>query len=530
MKPGIVRKDIELEYAPTAGGAADYPPVCCVLQDTIKKGMYIRVWVHGPQNAVVGIFDPNGKLVASKGVIMRAAYLAAKASLPGTYVIKYIPPMGAREIQKTVFVQDETVEMAKLIVTTDPPGAKCDLYPAGWPNWKSTPAEYDLAPGIWELEITPAFGSPEDFTHFPDMFAVELASGETKEVHRLLTKKTKKEDMYCWVSTCPHGASVSLNEDVKGTTPLCAHPMAPGKDILKVSCPGYHTVSWKPRCYYMVFPLWPADKKACSLCTTETECGNNGCYWNEGVCSDRPQEKYVPRGRKWSPIPPGVRIGKVGGSSWGTLGCVVIKNGKKMMLSNNHVLLSAGAEVFQGPSSNKVGKVTEVIPYESVNEVDCALAEPYKQENLIPNIIIHDTKYDPSYIPVGMATITPKSHIKKSGARTGYTTGVVTATGATVEVEGKIFDDVIIATRLADDGDSGSLGLDMNNKAFGLLFAGNLFQTIFCRIDKVLNKLGCKLYLGGEIPPVTPPPVEPKKSYLDCSTNPTGASIWLKKR
>lgn len=527
MIPEIVRKDIEVEYAPTAG-KADYPPVCCVLQDTIKKGMYIRVWVHGPSSSVLGIFDPNGKLVASKGVQLRGAYLAAKASLPGTYAVKFIPPVGASAIQKTVFVQDENVEMAKLIVTTDPPGAKCDLYPAGWPNWKSTPVEYDLAPGIWELEITPAFGFPKDFEHYPDMFAVELASGETKEVHRVLTKRNKEENLYYfWVSTCPHGASVYINDVLKGTTPVCAYPMNPCKDQIKITYPGYHHVYWKPCHYWVAFPLWPADKKACSSCSTETECRNNGCYWNDGVCSNLPLEKYVSRGKKWSPIPPGIRIGNSTKAAWGTLGCVVWKNGKKMMLSNYHVLLRAGDEVFQGPSSNIVGKVVDVIPYESVNEVDCGLAEPYKQENLIPNIIEHDNEYEPSYIPTGMTTVTSNSRIKKSGARTGYTTGSVMYTGASVEVEGKIFNDVIITSRMADGGDSGSLGLDMNNKAFGLLFAGNLYTSVFCEIDKVLNKLGCTLYTHGGEPPAPPP--EPKKSYIECDTTPSGANIWLKK-
>jgi hypothetical protein len=87
--------------------------------------------------------------------------------------------------------------------------------------------------------------------------------------------------------------------------------------------------------------------------------------------------------------------------------------------------------------------------------------------------------------------------VKKSGRSSGLTKGRIVAIEATLtvnmnETDTAVFEDQFITTPLSKPGDSGSLILDMNNNAVGLLFAGSEKATVCNRISNVLEKLSVK--------------------------------------
>jgi hypothetical protein len=95
----------------------------------------------------------------------------------------------------------------------------------------------------------------------------------------------------------------------------------------------------------------------------------------------------------------------------------------------------------------------------------------------------------------GMAPATIDMAVRKSGRTTGLTQGRVTAIAATVRVSYGLtrtarFRDQIVATALSQGGDSGSLVVDVSNRAVGLLFAGSSNTTILNPISQVASKLG----------------------------------------
>ncbi len=92
-----------------------------------------------------------------------------------------------------------------------------------------------------------------------------------------------------------------------------------------------------------------------------------------------------------------------------------------------------------------------------------------------------------SEINVGLA-------VQKTGRTTNFTTGRITAVGATVNVNygnGRIarFRDQIFTTAMSAGGDSGSIVADRDTKAVGLLFAGSPMATILNQIQHVRKLL-----------------------------------------
>jgi hypothetical protein len=92
------------------------------------------------------------------------------------------------------------------------------------------------------------------------------------------------------------------------------------------------------------------------------------------------------------------------------------------------------------------------------------------------------------------ADMSDPDNVQKSGRTTGYTTGRITDVDATVVIPyasgSAIQDDCIVTTSMAAPGDSGSLLVDMNGKAVGLLFGGSPGVSVFYnKIGNVLNSL-----------------------------------------
>lgn len=183
---------------------------------------------------------------------------------------------------------------------------------------------------------------------------------------------------------------------------------------------------------------------------------------------------------------------------------------KYYILSNNHVLANSnhahsGDAVLQpGPydggsyPSDRIASLARFIPirfdppvprFLHHNTVDAAIAEGE----------FHDLDrevYWCGYVRgwrrkrnVQVGTI-----VQKTGRTTSYTTGRITAVGATVDVgygsSGVArFRDQIITTNMSAPGDSGSLIMTLDNVAVGLLFAGSSVSTIANQIENVRSLL-----------------------------------------
>ncbi len=247
-----------------------------------------------------------------------------------------------------------------------------------------------------------------------------------------------------------------------------------------------------------------------------------------------------PKGR-FRPAPGGVSVGHYLITA-GTLGCTVIKDNKKFILSNNHVLANSndadkGDEILQpGPTDGGsrpgdiIGKLSDFVPivfdnggggggsdcpfatgaasflnamsaaagrksrlkavYEpeaSENLVDAAIAEPNSQDDLKTEILnIGEIQ--------GIAEATLGMSLKKMGRTTGFTRGTVLQVDVTSTVNyggGKTatFVDQIMAGNMSAGGDSGSAVLNDNGHIVGLLFAGSSSSTIINRIQNVFELL-----------------------------------------
>lgn len=233
------------------------------------------------------------------------------------------------------------------------------------------------------------------------------------------------------------------------------------------------------------------------------------------------------------PAQPGMSIGHYKVSA-GTFGAVVYcrRTGTPLILSNNHVLANAtngldkrssiGDPIYQpgaydgGTSRDIIGRLHNYLPiitnsdsaanlskrrtsntrriklqHRSGNLIDAALAKPLDPAFIDASILDIGTVDDTAVVEV--ATL-----VKKSGRTSGLTKGQVRAISATLNVEldedrSAQFVNQIVTTPMGQPGDSGSLGVTEDNRAFGLLFAGSGMATIFNRIDHILEMLAVKL-------------------------------------
>jgi hypothetical protein len=243
-----------------------------------------------------------------------------------------------------------------------------------------------------------------------------------------------------------------------------------------------------------------------------------------------------PTGR-FRPAPGGVSTGHVNITA-GTLGCIVKKNDKIYILSNNHVLANSndaniGDPILQpGPydggqlAQDQIAQLSEFVPIEFEesgadpcgladavakllnglaailgsktrlfskritaveNLVDCAIAEPLNPD---------DVKHEILEIGAinGTAEATLGMPLQKMGRTTNHTTGTVLQIDVTVRVnygsnKNATFVDQIMAGALSQGGDSGSAVLNDHKQLVGLLYAGSDTSTIINRIQNVFHEL-----------------------------------------
>lgn len=253
-----------------------------------------------------------------------------------------------------------------------------------------------------------------------------------------------------------------------------------------------------------------------------------------------PTDAAVRRGRV-RPAPPGVSVGHYRAGS-GTLGAVVRdrRSGAPLILSNNHVLANRSAEggirafpgdpVLQpGPADggtldDTLARLVRFVPLRlerssrpaplraaatpsgspwrtawrlatAANRVDAAVAAPVDPGSVTPEVLgLHGPPGPPR-------AAAPGDRVVKSGRTSGVTEGRVRAISATVRVEmgggwSALFVDQIVTTPMAEPGDSGSLLLDREGRAVGLVAAGSDQGTIANPIGAVLAELGVELAGG----------------------------------
>ena len=243
---------------------------------------------------------------------------------------------------------------------------------------------------------------------------------------------------------------------------------------------------------------------------------------------------------RFRPAPGGVSIGHMNITA-GTLGCLVKKDNKVCILSNNHVLANSnqsvrGDMILQpGPhdggmvSKDQIAKLSDFIPIRFEDEsggcfiakaltgifnffarltgsgtrlykmntgskgnlVDCAVAEPFNEGDVMNEIL-----------KIGGITGASEGmlemKVKKSGRTTGHTEGMIEQVDATVRVNfgaGRtaLFTDQLIAGAMSQGGDSGSVVLTEDNEVVGLLFAGSTNTTVINRIQNVFGELDLTL-------------------------------------
>ena len=177
---------------------------------------------------------------------------------------------------------------------------------------------------------------------------------------------------------------------------------------------------------------------------------------------------------------------------------------KYYILSNNHVLANSnnalpGDAILQPGAydggvnpDDIVARLTRYVPLNFTggnNIVDCAIAEGDFDDLDRETYWIGHVK--------GMIPPTVGMSLQKTGRTTGHTSGAITSVNATVNVGyggGRVakFVNQITTTLMGQPGDSGSLMLDTNNNAVGLLYAGSASMTIACPIKYVMASLGIR--------------------------------------
>ena len=225
----------------------------------------------------------------------------------------------------------------------------------------------------------------------------------------------------------------------------------------------------------------------------------------------------------------------------GTLGCLVQKNGRVYVLSNNHVMAnsnnaSRGDSILQpGPADgglhpqDQLAALSEFVPivYEQNATVCPIAAATVRVLNLAAAAIGSSTRLkavsiapvenrvdcaiaelrspsDGSAEVLGLGQISGVAEgalgmgVRKSGRTTGVTGGTIQQVDVSVRVNfgsglTALFVDQLMAGGMSQGGDSGSAVLDERNNIVGLLFAGGPSTTILNRIQNVFRDLNVGL-------------------------------------
>jgi hypothetical protein len=253
---------------------------------------------------------------------------------------------------------------------------------------------------------------------------------------------------------------------------------------------------------------------------------------------------YPARTDRWRPAPPGVSIGHYQITA-GTFGAVVrdVSTGKRLILSNNHVLANSNAgsngdPILQpGPADggrdpqDRIATLDRFVTIRMDGEPDnddptCSivrfitsflntLAKMFGSShrvqakritaatsNLVDAAVaklVNDSAILNEIIDIGKVNKIREAELNlevtKSGRTTGTTTGHITTLNAMIQVsygndQVATFEDQILTTNMSEPGDSGSLLVSKADQAaVGLLFAGSDSVTVHSPIQFVMNAL-----------------------------------------
>jgi hypothetical protein len=256
------------------------------------------------------------------------------------------------------------------------------------------------------------------------------------------------------------------------------------------------------------------------------------------------------------PARPGVSVSNINGPT-GTIGCIVRRGSQLLLLSNNHVLgllndAHLGDAIVQpgtadgGTMVDQIGTLVQFAPIAFLDEaeaaaassasaqstqpqgcavivgqllgsllnslsnirtpttalppppvaapgnlVDAAIAAPLSSGLLDPNII------DIGAPPQGIAETKLGMQVFKSGRTSGVSEGTITQVDVDVNVryDNRVarFSNQIMITPCSQPGDSGSLLLDFQRNAVGLVFSGSNLITVANPIRSVLAALNVEL-------------------------------------
>lgn len=258
------------------------------------------------------------------------------------------------------------------------------------------------------------------------------------------------------------------------------------------------------------------------------------------VVETGPIRALATRTDRQRPAPGGVSIGHRDITA-GTLGCLVRKDGRLVILSNNHVLADSNAAELGDPilqpgpldggrfPEDRIASLEDFVPIlflgasaggrltrrgtqllnrflgslgsdlrlrlvretPSTNLVDAAIARPLHEDDVSDEILEIGAFVDIASAELGMA-------IQKSGRTTELTRGRIEQVDVTVDVQygaGRTarFTDQLMAGAMSQGGDSGSGVLDAHARLVGLLFAGSDNTTVINRIENVFTGLGLEI-------------------------------------
>jgi hypothetical protein len=205
---------------------------------------------------------------------------------------------------------------------------------------------------------------------------------------------------------------------------------------------------------------------------------------------------------RYRPALPGCSVSHIAGRP-GTFGCVVHKDGQRFLLSCSHVVAMSGAAnigdlILQpnvsDPGNNIIGRLAEFVPFDFSSfpgdQVDAGLVSP-TNDSLIQETFIDGTNAHESRSPLeGM-------QVQLIGFVSGHTLGQVVDTffrfTMTYPTGSVAFSDQILCTKMSAEGDSGSLLMDMENHAVGLLIGGSFNSSVCNPIRSILRKLDVEI-------------------------------------
>lgn len=250
-----------------------------------------------------------------------------------------------------------------------------------------------------------------------------------------------------------------------------------------------------------------------------------------------PHASSIDRTARHRPSPCGVSIGHHAITA-GTQGAIVAdeQDHRRLILSNNHVLANSndaalGDSIVQpgphdgGDLDDAIATLERFVELKFLDMADCQIAKAIANRlNGLAQFLgskhyfrVHNSQIEFNQVDAACALPLDESwinayqlelgevqgvnlspavgdQITKSGRTTAVTVGNIQAVHVTIQVSYggslvAVFEEQIMAGAMSAGGDSGSLVLDQNMNAIGLLFAGSDTTTIINPIGAVMDQL-----------------------------------------